>query len=42
MATKIKVEIDVDKRLSEMEHFVCCHDVTKTHCGLTVSAEPQQ
>jgi hypothetical protein len=28
--------IDVDAILEKAEHFVCCHDVTKTFCGLTI------
>lgn len=27
--------IDVDAIFVTVEHFVCCHDSTKTYCGLT-------
>jgi len=36
----VKVKpIDADAILATVEHFVCCHDTTKTYCGLTIPAD---
>lgn len=41
MSLDIQTKIDVDSVLGQIEHFVCCHDTTKTYCGLTMPADCQ-
>lgn len=38
MALKLNVNIDVETYLQNVEHFVCCHDLTKTYCGISIPA----